>query len=66
MLHITPSERVVLEHLATGAATTEIARLVGLNEREVDACLQTLFTRMGVTSRSEAVAVAARRGVLAA
>ena len=66
MLHITPSERTVLEHLATGAPTQEIARRVGLDQHEVDSCLQTLFTRMGVTTRAEAVAAAARRGLLAA
>jgi len=65
MLHITPSERVMLEQLAAGAATTEIARQVGLNEHEVDAWLQTLLTRMGVTTRTEAIKVAARRGLFA-
>ena len=66
MLHITPSERALLECLATGVSTTEIARRAGLNEHEVEPCLQTLFTRMGVTSCTEAVAAAVRRGLLAA
>ena len=65
-LHITPSERNVLEHLAAGAPTQEIARRVGLDAHEVDRCLQTLFTRMGVSTRTEAVAAAVRRGLLAA
>jgi DNA-binding NarL/FixJ family response regulator len=66
MLHITPSERRVLEHLATGAPTTEIARHVGLDEDEIDACLQTLFTRMGVRNSHEAVDAAIRRGLVRA
>lgn len=66
MLHITPSERAVLEHLATGTPTREIARHVGLNEHEVDLCLQTLFTRMGVRNSHEAIDAAIRRGIVGA
>jgi DNA-binding NarL/FixJ family response regulator len=65
-LHITPSERAVLEYLASGAAVHEIARRLGMNEPEAETCLQTLFTRMGVRTRAEAVAAAMRRGLLAA
>jgi len=65
-LHITPSERAVLEYLASGAAIHEIARRVGMNEPEIETCLQTLFTRMGVRTRAEAVSAAMRRGLLAA
>ena len=65
-LHITPSERAVLEYLASGAAIHEIARQFGMNEPEIETCLQTLFTRMGVRTRAEAVAAAMRRGLLAA
>ena len=66
MLHITPWERGVLEQLAAGAATTEIARQLGLNDREIESSLATLFARMGVTSRAEAIVAAARRGLLTA
>jgi DNA-binding NarL/FixJ family response regulator len=66
VLHITPWERGVLEQLAGGAATTDIARQLGLNDREIESSLATLFARMGVTDRAEAVAVAVRRGLLAA
>ena len=65
-LHITPSERAVLEYLASGAAIHEIARRLGMNEPEIEHSLQTLFTRMGVRTRAEAVAAAMRRGLLAA
>ncbi|HYS27397.1 MAG TPA: LuxR C-terminal-related transcriptional regulator [Vicinamibacterales bacterium] len=66
VLHITPWERGVLEQLASGAATTDIARRLGVNDREIESSLATLFARMGVASRAEAVAVASRRGLLAA
>ena len=66
VLHITPWERGVLEQLAAGAAPTEIARQLGLNDREIESSLATLFARMGVTSRAEAIVAAARRGLLTA
>jgi len=44
----------------------EIARRLGANEHQIDASLHSLFARMGVTSRAEAVAAALRRGLLAA
>jgi DNA-binding CsgD family transcriptional regulator len=64
MLQITPSERTVLQQLATGAPAAEIARHAGLNEHDVDACLQTLFTRMGVRNSHEAIDAAIRRGIV--
>ena len=66
VLQITPSERALLECLANGVALHEIARRLGANEHQIDASLQALFARMGVTSRTAAVAAALRRGLLAA
>jgi DNA-binding NarL/FixJ family response regulator len=66
VLHITPSERAVLECLARGVETPEIARRLGVNEPEIESSLKMLFARMGVTTSTEAVAVAERRGLLAA
>ena len=64
MLHITPQERGVLKELARGVPPSEIARRLGVDEAEVDACLESLVTRMGVTTRTEAVVAAERRGLL--
>ena len=66
MLHITPWERGMLEQLARGVATKDIARRWGMDEPDVESRLRMLFARMGVTSASEAVAAAARRGLVAA
>jgi two-component system, NarL family, response regulator YdfI len=66
VLHITPWERHALEQLANGVAMTEIADRLGMNEPDVESRLNTLFARMGVRTRAEAVAAALRRGLLAA
>jgi two-component system nitrate/nitrite response regulator NarL len=64
MLHITPTERVALELLSTGQAVADIARLLGATEGDLEMRLHSLFSRLGVTSRADAVAVAIRRGLL--
>jgi DNA-binding CsgD family transcriptional regulator len=64
VLHITPSERIALELLASGIATNELASRLGLSTCEIDAHLASLFARMGAASRTEAVAFAMRRGLL--
>jgi DNA-binding NarL/FixJ family response regulator len=56
----------MLEQLARGVATRDIARRWGMDEPDVESCLRVLFARMGVTSTTEAVAAAARRGLVAA
>jgi len=65
VLQITPSERAMLECLASGVALNEIAHRLGTNERQIDTLLQALFVRLGVKTRAEAVASAVRRGLLA-
>jgi DNA-binding NarL/FixJ family response regulator len=63
-LRITPTERNALEFLALGKATEEIAELLQVSAAEVEAQLDALFARMGVKSRTEAVAAACRRGLV--
>ncbi len=63
-LHITPTERSALQLLATGKAGHEIARLLGTAEAELETRLTSLFTRMGVAGRHEAIRAAMRRGLL--
>ena len=64
-LHITPAERAALEFLATGRAAGEVARLLDATEAELETRLASLFSRLGVTSRAEAVSAACRRGLIA-
>jgi len=64
VLRITPHERAVLQLLADGSETLEIARRLGLSEHEVQAGLTSLLAAMGARSQSEAVALALRRGLL--
>ena len=64
MLQITPWERAALQLLARETATDAIADRLGMNECEMEARLSTLFARMGVASRTEALAAAGRRGLL--
>ena len=66
MLHITPWERSALELLATGTNTSDIASRLGIPEPEVEMRLGTLFARMGAASPADAIAAAARRGLLTA
>ena len=65
VLQITPSERAMLECLASGVALNEIAHQLGTSEHQIDKSLQVLFARLGVKTRAEAVASALRRGLLA-
>jgi DNA-binding CsgD family transcriptional regulator len=64
LLQITPSERIALQLLANGIATTELAVRLGLSEWEIEAQLATLFARLGAVGRAEAIAAAFRRGLL--
>jgi two-component system, NarL family, response regulator YdfI len=65
VLHITPWDQAALQLLANGTAVDEIAGRLGMGEREVETYLTTLFAKLGVASRSEAIAAAFRRGLLA-
>jgi DNA-binding NarL/FixJ family response regulator len=65
VLRITPVERSALELLALGKAIEDIAELFEVSAPEVEVRLSALFARMGVKSRTEAVAAACRRGLVA-
>lgn len=65
-LQITPLERWALRVLASGAETRELTDRLGLNEQAVEAWLASLFSRMGVGNRAEALVAAARRGLVTA
>jgi two-component system, NarL family, response regulator YdfI len=57
-------ELEVLREVAQGARNKEIAAHLGISERTVKAYLDNIFNRLGVDSRTSAVTVAIRRGIL--
>ena len=60
---LTPRERSVLEALATGATTTQIARQLGLSDKTVRNNLSNIFTKLQVTDRTQAVLKARAHGL---
>jgi DNA-binding NarL/FixJ family response regulator len=58
-------ELQVLRHAARGARTKEIARFMSLSTRTVEAHFTSIFNKLGVSSRTEAILQAASRGWLA-
>ena len=63
-VQLTPRELATLRLLAEGKANKEIARDLGISERTVKTHLGHLFEKLGVTSRTEAVKIATRRGLV--
>ena len=63
-VQLTPRELSTLRLMADGRSNKEIAAALGISERTVKTHLGHLFEKLGVTSRTEAVKVAARRGLV--
>jgi two-component system NarL family response regulator len=63
-VQLTPRELSTLRLLADGKANKEIATELGISERTVKTHLGHLFEKLGVTSRTEAVKIATRRGLV--
>jgi two-component system NarL family response regulator len=63
-VRLTPRELTILQLLAEGKANKEIANALGISDRTVKTHLGHLFERLSVTSRTEAIKVAARRGLV--
>jgi len=59
---LTPREREVLQLAAEGLANKQIALALEISEHTVKFHLSSLYTKMGVTSRTEAIRAGARRG----
>jgi DNA-binding NarL/FixJ family response regulator len=54
--NLTPRQWEVLRRVAAGAGNSQIARDLGLSEATVRKHLENVFLRLGVQSRTEAVA----------
>jgi len=63
-VQLTPREMAALRLMADGKANKEIASELSISERTVKTHLGHLFDKLGVTSRTEAIKVATRRGLV--
>ena len=63
-VQLTPREMATLRLLADGKANKEIASALAIGERTVKTHLAHLFEKLGVTSRTEAIKIATRRGLV--
>lgn len=63
-VQLTPRETATLRLLADGKANKEIANALDISERTVKTHLAHLFEKLGVTSRTEAIKIATRRGLV--
>jgi two-component system NarL family response regulator len=63
-VQLTPRERSSLQLIADGKSNKEIANELGISERTVKTHLGHLFEKLGVTSRTEAIKIATRRGLV--
>jgi DNA-binding NarL/FixJ family response regulator len=63
-VRMTPRELDVLEMIADGLPNKSIAQELGISEHTVKFHVGSIFRKLEVSSRSEAIAVAARRGLL--
>src|SRR5438477_2332558 len=63
-VQLTPREMATLRLMADGKANKEIAGALGISAPTVKTHLGHLFENLGVTSRTEAIGVATRRGLV--
>lgn len=61
---LTQRELVVLRAVASGKSNKEIGRALFITEATVKAHLKSIFSKLDVLSRTEAIAAAARRGIV--
>lgn len=61
---LTPRERDILVHLATGMSNKVIARVAGIGVGTVKFHVKSIMSKLNVCTRTEAAMVAARRGLV--
>ena len=59
-----PGEREVLHAMATGQSNRDIAQSLGISENTVKNHVRHILDKFGAGSRTEAVAIAARHGMV--
>ena len=60
---LSPREVTILNWMKDGKTNWEIAQITGVSERTIRFHLESIFTKLDVTSRTQAVAVAVRHGL---
>jgi DNA-binding NarL/FixJ family response regulator len=63
-IQLTSRELEVLQLLARGLSNKQIARAMAITPRTVNFHLDNIYSKLGVSSRTEAVIVAVRQGIL--
>jgi two-component system NarL family response regulator len=63
-VQLTPREMTTLRLMADGKSNKEIASELSISERTVKTHLGHLFEKLGVTSRTEAIKIATKRGLV--
>ena len=61
---LTPREIEVLRHIAEGNRNKEIADRLSISEETVKVHVKHIMDKLGASDRTEAVAVAIRRGII--
>ncbi|MBU3568749.1 response regulator transcription factor [Priestia aryabhattai] len=61
---LTAREMTILQAIARGSTSKEIAYDIGIAERTVKSKLTSIYNKLGVDSRTEAVAVAIQSGII--
>jgi DNA-binding NarL/FixJ family response regulator len=61
---LTPREQELLRYLGEGLGNREIAQAMGLSDHTVKFHLRSIYAKLGVRTRTEALSVAVRRGLL--
>lgn len=61
---LTERQAAVLECAAAGQSNKEVARTLGISERTIKYHLESAFSRLGASSRAEAVAAALTQGLI--
>jgi DNA-binding CsgD family transcriptional regulator len=64
LLQITPGERQALQMIAQGKAVCEVGQCLGVPANELGIHLTALFAKLGAGNGAEAIAEAARRGIV--
>jgi DNA-binding NarL/FixJ family response regulator len=62
--HLSERELEVLQQVSTGKSNKELALALGISEDTAKAHLKSIFGKLNVRDRTEAVTVAAKRGIL--